>query len=166
MNDDLKKKLAAMAENKTETGEQAKVAEASSTPDKEVKDVKLVEKLYHVFYNTIPSCKTITESGRTISFVCGKYITDVQEDIDFLQKEIKLGNIHIFIKEGEEQLTSDELDPMKMLKKKHVAEYLAEQKELADNIKAGTLPESESDTQKLAPGSTDDIASLSEGSGS
>lgn len=124
-----------------------------------------VERLYNVFYNTIKSCKTITDKGRTISFINGKYVTDVKEEIDYLEHEISLGNNHIYVKEGEEQLTSDELDPMKMLKKKHIAEYLADQESLAEAISKGKLPSSESDTQKLVPGSSVDIASLAEGSG-
>lgn len=120
------------------------------------------EKLYHVFYSTLESCRMITKGGRNIAFVLSKYVTDVPEEIEYLQEEIALGNSRISVLAGKEQMTADDLDPMKVLKKQHIKEYLAEQALLAKNVAAGTLPESSSEEQKLKPGSTADTAGLAE----
>ena len=120
------------------------------------------EKLYHVFYSTLESCRMITKGGRNIAFVLGKYVTDVPEEIDYLQEEMALGNSRISVVAGKEQMTADDLDPMKALKKQHIKEYLAEQAVLAKNVAAGTLSESSSEDQKLVPGSTADTANMAE----
>ncbi len=152
----------------SETGAQtiSPVKEAEQLPTHIAQATKQPEKLYHVFYHTIKSCRMVTEFGRSICFVDGKYITDVKEEIDYLQKEMTVGNLHLSIKPGEEQLTSDQLDPMKVLKAKFIAEYKAEQATLAKDIAEGNLPESESDNQKLVPGSTADVSDMAAGSDS
>ena len=65
-----------------------------------------------MFYNTMISVKMITETGRNIAFVGGKYVTDVQEEIDYLNTEIRLGNIYLSVKPGAERLSLRDLDPM------------------------------------------------------
>lgn len=99
---------------------------------------KKEDKLLHIFYSTIQSVKTITDTivtvaGRsihksdTISFVNGRYVTDNEEHIKFLMDEIAQGHPHIYIKKGQEQQLASELDPIAMLKKKHYKEFLEEQ---------------------------------------
>lgn len=126
---------------------------------------QVVERSYHVFYNTITSCKMLTDSGRVISFVDGKYITDQQEEIDYLQRELAHpDNIYLSVVKGQEVMTATELDPMAMLRKKHFAEFEAMQKEAARKIAAGEpLSQSESESQVLTPGSSVDIAPLADG---
>lgn len=136
---------------------------AQATPEV----VTEVEKTYHVFYNTISSCKMLTESGRVIAFVKGKYITDQQEEIDYLNKEIAAGTIYLSVIPGQEVMTATELDPMAMIRKKHFEEFKAEQAALAHKIATGEgLTSSTSEVQKLVPGSTADVAKLAAGSGS
>jgi len=128
---------------------------------------KAVEKKYHVFHNNVQSSKMVTDKGRTISFVGGQFVTDVEEDIEYLQREIALGNTFLYVKAGKEVMTSAELDPMKALRKQHLEEFAALQKEAARKIAAGeALSESESEVQKLVPGSTATVGLLSAGSDS
>jgi len=125
------------------------------------------EKEFHVFYNTISSCKMLTDAGRVISFVGGKYITDVVEEIDYLQRELAHpDNIYLSVISGQEVMTAAELDPMKVLRKQHFDELVAMQKEVARKLAAGEpLSQSESEVQALTPGSTADIADLAADSG-
>jgi len=120
------------------------------------------EKLYHVYHCTIKSCRMITEIGRVISFVDGMYVTDQQPEIDYLEKQLAAGHTKLSVVAGKELMTSDELDPMEVLRKKHIAEYLAEQKKLAEGK---SVVDSVSVVQKLNPGSTGDVADLAVGSG-
>lgn len=123
---------------------------------------KEVEKAYHVFYHTLKSCKMVTETGRTISFVDGRYVTDVQDEIDYLQKEIALGSGYLSVIPGQEVMTSSQLDPMQTLRAKFREELLAE---LAAGTAAGkTKDGGATELQKLTPGNTGDIASVAAGS--
>jgi hypothetical protein len=113
------------------------------------------EKSYHVFYHAIPSCRMVTETGRVLTFADFRHITDVEEDIEFLQKELANNNPFLSIKKGEEIMTSSQLDPMKALRAKIIAEYEAEQTTAAMARAAGQLPNGgSSEAQKLVPGST------------
>ena len=127
----------------------------------------LQDKKFHVFYNTISSCKMLTDSGRVIAFVDGRYVTDQEEEIEYLQREIaNSDNIYLSVVKGKEVMTSTELDPMKMLRKKHFEELVAMQKAVARKLAAGEpLSQSESEVQALTPGSTSDIADLAADSG-
>ena len=136
-------------------------AASESTLKVAMQEQPIPEKLYHVFYSTLESCRMITKGGRNIAFVLGKYVTDVPEEIEYIQEEIALGNNRLSVVAGKEQMTADDLDPMKALKKQHIKEYLAEQKALEVAKLSGNLPESTSEAQKLKPGSTDDTANLS-----
>jgi len=174
----LKERMAAItaSQNKAETSTEASInkevvakKEAAPTPDLKIEAkleplgaAPIQEKLYNVFYSTLESCRMITKGGRNIAFVLGKYVTAVPEEIQYLQEEISLGNSRISVIPGKEQMTADDLDPMKALKKQHIKEYLADQALLDKNVAAGTLSESSSETQKLVPGSTADTAGLAD----
>lgn len=62
----------------------------------------------------------------------GSYITDKQDEIDFLDAEIRSGHQMIYVKEDQKVLTQEQLDPLAAIKKKAVEEYLAKQAEQAD----------------------------------
>lgn len=123
-------------------------------------------KNFHVFHNTMKSCNMITDTGSVIAFVGGKFITDLQTEIDYLQKEISLRNPYLYTEAGKEIQTSDELDPMKVLRAKHFEEFAIEQAALAARIAAGKNLTGDTELQKLTPGSTADIANLAAGSDS
>ena len=170
MNDqtsNLQDKMAALKGASSASSGASKQVPDQGAPTPETPQIKVIpEKTYHVFYNTIQSVKMITTGGRTMSFVLGKYVTDVQEEIDYLNVEIEIGNIHLSVKQGEEVMTASDLDPMASLRKKHFKEFAEAQAEVARKIAAGEpLSQSESEVQQLTPGSTSDIAALAEDSG-
>ena len=170
MNDqtsNLQDKMAALKGASSASDIASKQVPDQGAPTPETPKIKVTpEKTYHVFYNTIQSVKMITTGGRTMSFVLGKYVTDVQEEIEYLNAEIEIGNIHLSVKQGEEVMTASDLDPMASLRKKHFKEFAEAQAEVARKIAAGEpLSQSESEVQQLSPGSTSDIAALAAGSG-
>lgn len=123
------------------------------------------EKTFHVFHCTILSCKMLTETGRTIAFVNGVFITDVEEELNYLKAQIALNHPRLRTEKGKEVMTASELDPMEVLRKKHIAEYLAGVAEHAAKLKAGTLDSSASEVEPLTPGSTSDTVKLAADSG-
>lgn len=83
----------------------------------------------HVFENTVPSCKMVTPKGKTLTFIGGKFYTDIQEDIDWLNEEIEQQNPHLRVHSDPNQRTilAEDLDPEMVLRKKHFAEFQAQQ---------------------------------------
>lgn len=79
----------------------------------------------HVFCSTIPSVNYLFPNGKPAIFVNNKFYTSVQEEIDHLQNEIKLGHPMIFQKTGEETMDAKYLDPMVGLREKIIAEAIA-----------------------------------------
>lgn len=136
--------------------------------------VKKEDKLFHIFYNTIKSCK-MGVGGDVIVFSDHKCITDNAKHITHLNKEIKLGHPHLYVKKGEETKLASELDPEEAKKKKIIAEYLEEQKKLAavapapevkkeDEPKpsiAEILAKAKDKQQVLKPASSVDLSSIS-----
>jgi len=76
----------------------------------------------------------LTKIGQRINFISGVFITDDQSVIRYLDEEIANG-LNIITKG--ELLTEKEADPMEALKKKHIAEYLEQQAELAKQASLG-----------------------------
>ena len=124
------------------------------------------EKVFHVFYHTLPNCNMTIPTGGRVSFVNHRYVTDQQHEINHLQTEIARGNHRLSILKGQETMTSTELDPMASMKKQYFEEFKALQAEAARKIASGEpLSQSESEVIPLTPGSTSDIASLAADSG-
>lgn len=88
------------------------------------------------------SMRMITDKGKKITFTKFEFLTQDEEIMEYLDaqiKEAKYTGRNLGITKGN-LLTYDDIDPMAVLKRKHIAEYLAaEQKELADKAtgKAG-----------------------------
>lgn len=76
----------------------------------------------------------LTKIGQRINFISGVFITDDKSVIRYLDEEIANG-LNIITKG--ELLTEKEADPMEALKKKHIAEYLEQQAELAKQASLG-----------------------------
>jgi len=177
MSETLQEKMARLAEadkNNTATGASSKNTPTppDSTPQvKEPKEVQKVraetettDKVFHVFYSTISACRVVTDIGHGISFIKGKYITDNEADIEYLQGILAEGSKTLSVLAGKETQTESDLDPMKVLKEQHYQEFLAEQAEVARKKAAGIpLSTSESEVQPLTPGSSNDIADMAEG---
>jgi hypothetical protein len=95
------------------------------------------EKKYQHYSSSIQSIKTITPKGKKVVFVRGEFITDDKDIISFLDEEISNG-LKVFTKGA--LLTHEEADPMANLKKRHIEEYLAEEKRKATDLALGKLP--------------------------
>jgi hypothetical protein len=89
----------------------------------------MADKMLHQFKSTIPSCKFILSNGKNANFVGGIYRTDLEHEVAELQNEVKQGHPHI---EYIGQISAADLDPVAVLKRKAIAEYLAEQKAAID----------------------------------
>lgn len=113
------------------------------------------EKLYQTYRSGLENQKIIMPSGRTLRITGHKYITANQEEIDFLDEEIRLG--FPGLKKGE-PVTETDLDPMTALRKKIAAE---ERDKIMKEIEAGT-----SDIQQVVPASTKDLSDLAGNSNS
>lgn len=59
-------------------------------------------------------------------------MTDKEDEITFLDNEVKLGHAMIYVKSGQETVDADALDPLAAIKKKAIEEYLEQQKRAAD----------------------------------
>ena len=119
------------------------------------------ENQFHVFYSVIPSMQIIDSTGNPIIFVSGRFHTKDQRKIDFLNQMIADGTTSVFVRPDQLTMSDADLDPMEVLRKKHIAEYLAEQAKQLD-------PESnvtESVQGPLKAASTTDIAPVAAGGG-
>jgi len=127
------------------------------------------EKMYHSYKSGMQSMKMITNSGRRIHFINHRFITDNEEEIEYLDAELAKGNT--FFSAGD-KVSSVDADPMAALKEKMkkeaIAEYLAkEQAELEagdkvlDTVKITT---STSEAGKLNPASAAKLSGLAKNS--
>lgn len=85
-----------------------------------------------VFKSKIQSCNYVFKSGKQASFIAGKYLTDIDTEIEELEAEIKSGHPHIFIDANEKEVDTEKLDPLEEIKRKAIAEYLEAQKKAVD----------------------------------
>lgn len=83
--------------------------------------------ILHVFKSRIPSCKFLFKNGKEANFIGGRFMTDVQSEIDELQAEVTLNHPHIYVDSAEAKVDSEKLDPLEEIRKKAVADYLAKQ---------------------------------------
>jgi hypothetical protein len=82
------------------------------------------DKMWHQFKSSILSCKFILSNGKNANFVNGIYRTDLDSEVAELQEEIKQGHPYISYLG---QVSAADLDPISVIKKKAVEEYLAQQ---------------------------------------
>lgn len=80
----------------------------------------------HQYFSTRPRISIITKTGKRIHFSGGVYITDKQDEIDFLNAEIAVGHQMIYVKEDQKTITKEQLDPLHAIKQKAKEEALAE----------------------------------------
>lgn len=128
-------------------------------------EFKKEEKIYQTYRSSLASQRIAMPNGKLITVTANQYITDDEAEIEFLDKEIK-GGFPYMSKTG--QVTSEELDPMAVLRKKIIAEYLTEQKAgLAAATAAVPSPAlGNSSTDKVVPASTSDLGALAGASNS
>ena len=80
-----------------------------------------------LFKCAIQSCKYHTKSGKELAFVAGRYATDDETEIAELEAEIKAKHPHIYVDSAEVEVDSVKVDPVEAIRKKAIADYLAEQ---------------------------------------
>jgi hypothetical protein len=117
-------------------------------------------KTLHCFFSSIPSINFILKNGKQCAFVDGAYYTDSPAEIEELTTEISAGHPHLYIKKEQETIESNLLDPMEALKAKFFAEFAAQQAAATEDP---TRDMGESETQKLQPGNTNNIAEAAAG---
>lgn len=83
--------------------------------------------MYNQYFSTRPKLSIVMPSSKRIFFSGGVYVTDKEDEIAFLDAEVKLGHPMIYTKKGEEKVTSEQLDPLAAIKRKAVEEHLAKQ---------------------------------------
>jgi len=116
---------------------------------------KTPEKTFQTYKSSLPNQKIAMPNGKMIRITSHQYITDMEDEIEFLDNEIKLGFPYL-TKTGE--MTSTELDPMSALRAKIIAEYEA------DKVPAPVLGDVEKQT--ITPAHTVDLGKLASGSNS
>ena len=89
-------------------------------------------KQYNQYFSTRPIISITMPSSKRIKFVGGMYVTDKEDEIEFLNAEIKFGNAMLFVKKDQLTVDSEALDPLAAVKKRAIEEYLENQKRAMD----------------------------------
>ena len=129
----------------------------SKIPPPPVSDVKILR----LYKSSMSAVNFICGNGDVITFAQGRYYTDNQKHISYLDAEIASGHPHIFIDPMEPEVASNLITPMQQLREKIRKELLAE-------LAAGTPMKDMGNTDpsaKLIPGNTRDIMQAAAGSG-
>lgn len=112
-----------------------------------------------IFKATLPSVNYIFTNGKPAIFVQGKFTTNIDFEIQELEREIATGHPHIYIDPAESEIDSDALTPMEILRAKVREELVAE-------MAAATNPANNMGTtvqEPVKPASTADIAQAAQG---
>jgi hypothetical protein len=115
--------------------------------------------LYHQFQMDKQACRYVFKSGKIAEFIGGLYRTTVKSEIEELQAEIDSGIGSIWVPPEAPTIDSEDMDPVAVMKKKVIAEYLAQQARAQNNGEST----SESDP-KTGMGNTKNLAAVSAGS--
>lgn len=114
--------------------------------------------ILHVFYNTLKSSKYHFKDGSAAIFVSGVYRTAEEKKIKELQEEVAAGHPNIFIDPAKLTVDSADVDPIAVLKRKAVEEYLAAQTAASGDAKRDM---GNTDKTVVVPASTEAVASVS-----
>ena len=90
------------------------------------------QKQFHQYFSSRPTIGIVMQNGNRILFTGGQYVTDKEDEIAFLDTEIKAGHPMIFVKKEQLTVSQEQLDPLAAIKKKAIEEYLAKQNEQQD----------------------------------
>lgn len=112
-----------------------------------------------LYWATMPFMNYIFPRGKVAVFRHHRYATDIPEEIQNLDNEVAQNHPHIYVKPDMMYLTEEMEDPMKALRTRIIAEYLADQAKHVNplNDMGKTIQES------IRPQSTSDIASVAAG---
>ena len=84
------------------------------------------------YCSTFPSIKYLFGNGKEAIFVGGVYLTDVPWEIEQLDSEVQQGHPHIYVDAANLTTDSDGADPLEIIRRKAVADYIAAQKVASD----------------------------------
>lgn len=113
----------------------------------------------YLYWATMPFMNYVFSKGKLANFRHHRFATDIPEEIEQLNAEIKSNNPYIYTKSDALFLTDEMEDPMKALKAKIIADYLVEQaKHVNPSNDMGI-----SDSGPIKPMSTTDIAATAAG---
>jgi len=113
-----------------------------------------------VFKSTLPAIRYIFKNGKEAAFIAGEFLTEIAEEIDQLECEIKCGHPHIF-RDTDKLAVDTEADPLAEIKNKIRAELLAEQEAAVRNMgetDAKPTLQGIANTTSIAPASADSNA--------
>lgn len=112
-----------------------------------------------LYFASMPFMNYIFPNGKVAVFRHHRYATDLPGEIANLDSEISMGHPYMQIKPDMMYLTEEMEDPMKALKAKIIAEYMAEQAKHIDpsNDMGNSTPGT------FRPMSTTDVASVAAG---
>ena len=124
-----------------------------------VAEVNQVNKGKKLYWATMPFMNFVFPNGKVAVFRHYRFATEVPSEIEVLDREVAGNHPYIYVKQDALYLTEEMEDPMKALRKKIIADYLAEQAKFVDpnNNMGNTVQEN------LRPQSTSDIASVAAG---
>jgi len=122
-----------------------------------------------LFKCRIPSCQYFFSDGSRADFISGRYATADEYKIAELNKEIKAGHPHIYIDSKEAEVDAEQLDPLEVIKRKAIAEYIAQQAARAgtnfgntdqSSSKAGIMTTTDTTASEAGADSTSGAAKL------
>lgn len=119
------------------------------------------EPTFHLFFSVTPSMQVIDSKGQAIIFVSGRHHTKDPARIAFLNEMVEHSGGTIFTNPDQLTMSADQLDPMNVLKAKHIREYLEQQAQFTDPNQDGGI----SVQGPLTPASTTSIAAVAAGGG-
>lgn len=124
-----------------------------------VAEVNQVNKGKKLYWATMPFMNFVFPNGKVAVFRHYRFATEVPSEIEVLDREVAGNHPYIYVKQDALYLTEEMEDPMKALRKKIIADYLAEQAKFVDptNDMGNTAQE------PIRPQSTSDIASVAAG---
>ena len=114
--------------------------------------------LKRVFKSHIQNCRFIFGNGDVAAFVGGRYLTDVDAEIQQLEKEVAAKNPTLYMDSAEMEVDPITLDPMYGIKQRIIAEFLAGKITLDPNRDMGT-----SQQGPLKVANSRDVAAITSG---
>ena len=124
-----------------------------------VAETNQVNKGKKLYWATMPFMNFVFPNGKVAVFRHYRFATEVPSEIEVLDREVAGNHPYIYVKQDALYLTEEMEDPMKALRKKIIADYLAEQAKFVDpNNNMGNTSQ-----ENLRPQSTSDIASVAAG---
>lgn len=116
--------------------------------------------LHRLFKSHMKMTCFSTPQGRVGRFVEGRFITDLPDFIEYLDKEIKNGNPHFYVDPEEAEADPKLEDPTERLRAQIRAELIAEMNATNKENNAGST-----EIAKITPQSSEGVASVALGNG-